>query len=120
MSRKDAGADLRLTVLRPMNAVMNYWFVWRTYLGSIGAPIATVITHWTMALSLMIYAAMYGNKEAWPGWAWEDLRGLEKLEVHDASRWGWGHYVVFRNMVLGSRYPCKQLPRYQIVGCKQH
>ena len=54
----------------PMNAVMNYWFVWRTSLGFIGAPIATVITHWTMALSLMIYAAIYGSKEAWPGWSW--------------------------------------------------
>ena len=50
-----------------MNAVMNYWFVWRTSLGFIGAPIATVITHWTLALSPMIYAAIYGNKEAWPG-----------------------------------------------------
>jgi multidrug resistance protein, MATE family len=55
----------------PLNAILTYALVWRTSLRFIGAPIATVITHWTMAISMMIYAAFYGSKEAWPGWSWK-------------------------------------------------
>ena len=95
----------------PMNAVMNYWFVWRTSLGFIGAPIATVITHWTMALSLMIYAAIYGTKEPWPGWSWrvfEDWKSW-KYMLHLAGAgvimlcseiWSW-EVVIIASSFLG-------------------
>jgi len=95
----------------PMNAVMNYWFVWRTSFGFIGASIATIITHWTMALSLNIYAAIYGTKEPWPGWSWrvfEDWKSW-KYMLHLAGAgvimlcseiWSW-EVVIIASSFLG-------------------
>jgi len=95
----------------PMNAVMNYWFIWRTSLGFIGAPTATVITHWTMAVSLVLYAGIYGSKEAWPGWSWhifEDWKSW-KYMIHLAGSgvvmlcseiWSW-EAVILASSFLG-------------------
>lgn len=95
----------------PMNAGLNYILVWRTSLGFIGAPSATVITHWTMALSLMIYAAIYGSKDAWPGWRWRIFQDWKswKYMIHLAGSgivmmcsevWSW-EVVVLASSFLG-------------------
>ena len=95
----------------PMNAAMNYLFVWHTSLGFIGAPTATVITHWTMAISLMVYAGIYGSQDAWPGWSWhifEDWKSW-KYMMHLAGSgiimicsevWSW-EVVIIASSFLG-------------------
>jgi MATE family multidrug resistance protein len=94
-----------------MNAALNYYLVWRTSLGFIGAPTATVITHWTMAISLMFYTGIYGSRDAWPGWTMRIFSDYKswKYMIHLASSgvimlcseiWSW-EVIIFSSSFLG-------------------
>ncbi|KAF5100072.1 hypothetical protein D0Z00_001409 [Geotrichum galactomycetum] len=55
----------------PMNIILNYIFVWSSTLGFgfIGAPIAVVITDYTMALIALMYIAYIDGSKCWKGWS---------------------------------------------------
>lgn len=87
----------------PMNAVLNYCLVWHTSLEFIGAPTATVITHWTMAISLMIYAGIYGSPEAWPGWT--------RHIFEDWKSWKYMLYLAFSGVIM----ICSEVWSWEVV-----
>ena len=55
----------------PMNVVLNYVFVWSSTFGFgfIGAPVAVVITDYTMALIALMYIAYIDGYQCWKGWS---------------------------------------------------
>ncbi|PYI23706.1 MATE efflux family protein [Aspergillus violaceofuscus CBS 115571] len=56
-----------LLVCAPLNAVMNYVFVWQFGWGFVGAPIAVAITDNLMPLFLFLYVYFVAGSECWNG-----------------------------------------------------
>lgn len=56
-----------LLISAPLNALMNYLFVWKFGMGFIGAPIAVVITDNLLPLLLFLYVYFIDGKECWGG-----------------------------------------------------
>ncbi|KAJ5148226.1 hypothetical protein N7526_001578 [Penicillium atrosanguineum] len=56
-----------LLLCAPLNAFMNWFFVWKLEMGFIGAPIAVVITENLMPVCLFIYAYFFVGSECWCG-----------------------------------------------------
>ncbi|KAJ5813174.1 Multi antimicrobial extrusion protein [Penicillium robsamsonii] len=56
-----------LIVCAPLNAFMNWFFVWKLQWGFIGAPIAVVITENLLPLGLFIYVYFFVGSECWCG-----------------------------------------------------
>lgn len=58
-----------LLITSPINAALNFLFVYTFGLGLIGAPIATGITYWLSFLLLGGYAWFIKGRECWGGWS---------------------------------------------------
>lgn len=69
-----------LLVCAPLNALMNYLFVWQFGFGFAGAPMAVAINYWLMPLGLLIFALLnpacfrcwpsdFKLTQAFQGWA---------------------------------------------------
>ncbi|GKZ30796.1 hypothetical protein AbraIFM66950_010332 [Aspergillus brasiliensis] len=56
-----------LLICAPLNAVMNYVFVWQFGWGFVGAPIAVAITDNLMPLFLFLYVYFIDGSECWNG-----------------------------------------------------
>ncbi|KAJ5184107.1 hypothetical protein N7492_001723 [Penicillium capsulatum] len=56
-----------LIICAPLNAFMNWFFVWKLQWGFIGAPIAVVITETLMPLCLFAYTYLGVGSECWCG-----------------------------------------------------
>lgn len=70
-----------LFVASPLNAVLNYLLVWgppSVRLGFIGAPIASVVSTWLMAL-LCLLQCYVAPRIAWAGWSRRAFSGLTPL-----------------------------------------
>ena len=65
-----------LIVCAPLNAFMNWLFVWRLDIGFIGAPIAVAITDNLLPLGLWIYVRFFSKKgmSCWNGFTRQALR----------------------------------------------
>ncbi|PWW74619.1 MATE efflux family protein [Tuber magnatum] len=57
-----------LLITSPLNALLNWLFVYAFGMGLIGAPIATGITYWVGFLGIMGYARFSRGWAAWGGW----------------------------------------------------
>ena len=53
----------------PLNALLNYLFVYTFEIGLLGAPIATGISYWLSFLLLVAYARFVAGWECWGGWS---------------------------------------------------
>ncbi|CDK26504.1 unnamed protein product [Kuraishia capsulata CBS 1993] len=79
----DAGTII-LFITAPLNVVLNYLLVWNETigLGYIGAPIASCINFWLMAILLWLYVIFVDGEECWGGlskqalYHWIDLSKL--------------------------------------------
>jgi MATE family multidrug resistance protein len=58
-----------LLICAPLNAIMNYLFVWKFGWGYIGAPIAVVITETLLPICLFAYVYFIAGKECWGGFS---------------------------------------------------
>ncbi len=58
-----------LLIAAPMNAFLNWWFVWRLGWGFLGAPTAVVITQWTMPVLLLLYVCFIDGSQCWGGFS---------------------------------------------------
>ncbi len=58
----------------PLNALLNYLFVYTFEIGLLGAPIATGISYWLSFLLLVAYARFVAGWECWGGWSKRCLR----------------------------------------------
>jgi multidrug resistance protein, MATE family len=56
-----------LLITSPLNALLNYLFIYTFDIGLYGAPIATGISYWCSFLLLVAYAAFVKGKECWGG-----------------------------------------------------
>ncbi|KAK4114807.1 putative MATE efflux family protein subfamily [Canariomyces notabilis] len=56
-----------LLITSPLNAVLNYLFIYTFDFGIYGAPVATGISYWLSFLLLVAYAALIRGKECWSG-----------------------------------------------------
>lgn len=56
-----------LLVAAPLNALMNYLFVWKLGMGFVGAPIAVVITDNLLPILLFLYVYFVDGRECWGG-----------------------------------------------------
>lgn len=63
-----------LLICAPLNALMNYIFVWRLDWGFVGAPIAVAITENIMPLLLFLYIRFVDGYQCWGGF---DRRALK-------------------------------------------
>ncbi|KAI9792927.1 MAG: hypothetical protein M1816_001249 [Peltula sp. TS41687] len=57
-----------LLITSPINAGLNYVFIYTLKLGLLGAPLATGISYWLSFLLLLCYARFVAGWDAWGGW----------------------------------------------------
>ena len=58
-----------LLITSPLNALLNYLFVYSFNFGLLGAPIATGISYWLSFLLLLAYTRFVAGHECWGGWS---------------------------------------------------
>ena len=58
----------------PLNAFLNWFFVWQLEWGFKGAPIAVALTNWLLPLGLLLYVRFVGGKQCWPGFTKRGFR----------------------------------------------
>lgn len=64
-----------LLITSPVNALLNYLFVYTFKFGLLGAPAATGITYWLSLLLLIAYAQFVDGGQPWGGWSKRAFRG---------------------------------------------
>ena len=90
-----------LLITSPLNALLNYLFIYTLEFGLYGAPIATGISYWLSFLLLVAYTALVRGKECWSGFqprrALAHTRLFAKLAflgiVHVGTEW-WAFEIV--------------------------
>jgi len=68
-----------LLICAPLNALMNYIFVWRLGWGFVGAPIAVSITENLMPLLLFCYVRFVNGYQCWGGFDRRALRNWSPM-----------------------------------------
>ncbi|KAJ9141710.1 MATE efflux family protein [Pleurostoma richardsiae] len=58
-----------LLITSPLNALLNWLFIYKLNIGIYGAPLATGIAYWASFLLLLAYAAFVRGHECWGGLA---------------------------------------------------
>ncbi|CAM1504784.1 Fc.00g023750.m01.CDS01 [Cosmosporella sp. VM-42] len=90
-----------LLITSPLNALLNYLFVYPLGFGLYGAPLATGISYWLSFLLLVAYAAFIEGKECWDGFApkralmnlWPFTRLAFLGVIHVGTEW-WAFEIV--------------------------
>lgn len=89
-----------LLITSPLNAGLNYLFVYTFRLGLLGAPLATGISYWLSFLLLLAYARFVRGWDCWGGWtrkAFSNLAMFSRLAalgvVHVGTEW-WAFEIV--------------------------
>lgn len=90
-----------LLVTSPLNALLNYLFVYTFGWGLYGAPVATGISYWLSFLALVGYISLIDGKDCWGGLAprraISNLRPFAKLAIlgviHVGTEW-WAFEIV--------------------------
>lgn len=65
-----------LLITSPLNALLNWLFVYVWGLGLAGAPIATGVTYWISFAGIIAYARFIQGWESWGGWDRACLKNL--------------------------------------------
>ena len=83
-----------LLITSPLNAGLNYVFVYTFKIGLLGAPIATGVSYWLSFLLLVAYTRFVAGSECWGGWSkrcFENIWTFARLAalgvVHVGSEW---------------------------------
>ncbi|KAI1476763.1 MATE efflux family protein [Daldinia eschscholtzii] len=90
-----------LLITSPLNALLNYLFIYPFDLGLYGAPLATGISYWVSFLLLVAYAAFIRGHECWGGFAprraasnlWPFVRLAFLGVIHVGTEW-WAFEIV--------------------------
>lgn len=89
-----------LLITSPINAGLNFLFIYTFQMGLLGAPIATGISYWLAFLLLVAYARFYRGWECWGGWSRKSLRNMGTFSrlaamgvVHVGTEW-WAFEIV--------------------------
>jgi len=89
-----------LLITSPLNAGLNYLFVYTFKIGLLGAPIATGISYWISFLLLLAYARFVDGWKCWGGWSWKCVKNMSTFSrlaflgvVHVGTEW-WAFEIV--------------------------
>ncbi|KAL4947603.1 mate-domain-containing protein [Aspergillus filifer] len=89
-----------LCVTSPLNALLNYFFIYTLNMGLLGAPVALGISYWLSFAMLVLYARFIAGSECWGGWskeAFANMRTFARLAllgvVHVGTEW-WAFEIV--------------------------
>ncbi|KAF2089931.1 MATE efflux family protein [Saccharata proteae CBS 121410] len=89
-----------LLLTSPLNAGLNYLFVYTLKLGLLGAPLATGLSYWLSFLLLLCYARFISGWSCWGGWTracLHNLRPFARLAflgvIHVGTEW-WAFEIV--------------------------
>jgi MATE family multidrug resistance protein len=89
-----------LLITSPVNAALNYLFVYTFKLGLIGAPLATGISYWLSFLLLVLYSRFVAGSSCWGGWSrasYHNIGTFARLAalgiVHVGTEW-WAFEIV--------------------------
>ena len=73
-----------LLITSPVNAGLNYLFMYTFKMGLLGAPFATGISYWLSFLLLLAYAWFVKGWECWGGWSrksWQNIGVFSRLAI---------------------------------------
>ena len=89
-----------LLITSPINAALNFLFVYTFKMGLLGAPIATGISYWLSFFLLLAYARFVKGWDSWGGWSRKCLHNLGTFSrlailgiVHVGTEW-WAFEIV--------------------------
>ncbi|KAI4178693.1 MAG: hypothetical protein LQ348_005556 [Seirophora lacunosa] len=89
-----------LLITSPINAGLNFLFIYTFQMGLLGAPIATGLSYWLAFLLLVAYTRFYRGWECWGGWSRKSLRNMGTFSrlaamgvVHVGTEW-WAFEIV--------------------------
>ena len=89
-----------LLITSPLNAGLNFLFVYTFKMGLLGAPIATGISYWLSFLLLLAYARYVRGWESWGGWSKRCLHNMGTFArlaflgfIHVGTEW-WAFEIV--------------------------
>lgn len=89
-----------LLITSPLNAGLNYLFVYTFNMGLLGAPLATGISYWISFLLLVLYARFVAGSRCWGGWSRACLSNMSTFArlailgvVHVGTEW-WAFEIV--------------------------
>ncbi|KAF2400227.1 MATE efflux family protein [Trichodelitschia bisporula] len=89
-----------LFITSPLNALLNYLFVYTFDMGLLGAPFATSISYWLSFLLLVAYARFVDGSQCWGGWTRRSLRNAGTFArlailgvIHVGTEW-WAFEIV--------------------------
>ena len=89
-----------LLITSPINAALNFLFVYTFKIGLLGAPIATGISYWLSFLLLLTYARYVRGWESWGGWSKRCLHNMGTFArlaflgvIHVGTEW-WAFEIV--------------------------
>lgn len=89
-----------LLLTSPLNAGLNYLFVYTFKLGLLGAPLATGISYWLSFLLLVLYARFVAGSDCWGGWSKACLHNIWTFArlsilgiIHVGTEW-WAFEIV--------------------------
>ncbi|KAI0463982.1 hypothetical protein LJB42_002994 [Komagataella kurtzmanii] len=91
----------------PFGFFISYLLVFKFELGYIGAPIAVVISYWTIAILLIFYVILIDGKQCWGGFCknalFQDFSSILKLAIPGVIMTE-AEYLAFEAMTLASAY----------------
>lgn len=89
-----------LLITSPINAGLNFLFVYTFKMGLLGAPVATGVSYWLSFLLLLAYARYVKGWESWGGWSWRCLHHVGTFArlailgvIHVGTEW-WAFEIV--------------------------
>jgi MATE family multidrug resistance protein len=68
-----------LLICAPLNAFMNWLFVWHFGWGFVGAPIAVAITDNLLPVFLFLYVRFVDGRQCWNGFSWKAFHNWGKF-----------------------------------------
>ncbi|OQO13022.1 hypothetical protein B0A48_02486 [Cryoendolithus antarcticus] len=89
-----------LLITSPINAGLNFLFIYKLDMGLLGAPLATGISYWLSFFLLLAYARFVAGWECWGGWSKKCLHNIWPFTriallgvVHVGTEW-WAFEIV--------------------------
>jgi len=89
-----------LLITSPLNAGLNFLFVYTFKIGLLGAPLATGISYWLSFLLLLAYARFVSGWDCWGGWSKKCVQNTGTFArlailgvVHVGTEW-WAFEIV--------------------------
>ncbi|KAI9757253.1 MAG: hypothetical protein M1815_001611 [Lichina confinis] len=99
-------STLVLFICAPLNMFLNWLFVWKFQWGSIGAPIAVVITQSLLPILLCLYVVLIDGRQCWDGFTLAAFRNwgvMIRIAIPDLLMVE-AEFLAFELLTVGSSY----------------